>query len=116
MVIQPHSARRKGAHCAFKGAYMKLNLPIVLMTVIIACGTCGCEHNKSVPTQKEEAVKQWNQARAGVLASLANSQYEGGNLEKSQESVNEALRLTPDNAALHVMAGKIALEQGQLDR
>ncbi len=75
----------------------------------------GCGANSISPTQKATANKQWNDARAGVLASLAVDQYKTGNLDKCQEALDEALGLEPENAALHVLAAKLAIEQGKLE-
>ena len=50
-----------------------------------------------------------------MLASLANDQYKSGNLDKSRMTVNEALKLTPENAALHVLSANLAIEGGQLE-
>jgi len=50
-----------------------------------------------------------------VLAGLANDQYKSGNLDKCQETLDQALRLEPDNAGLHLQAAKLAIEQGRLE-
>ena len=94
---------------------MTLKLWVVL---VVIAAVAGCQHDskKKAPTQKEQAVAEWNQARAGVLASLAKSQYETGNFEKSQQTANEALRLDPTNAGLHVLCGRLSIEQGQLEQ
>jgi tetratricopeptide (TPR) repeat protein len=88
---------------------------LVIVVAIAAFAGCSSSDKKS-PTQKEQAVKQWNTARASVLASLAKSQYESGNPDKAQKTLGDALRLCPDNAALHVQEGKMCLEQGQLEQ
>src|ERR1700761_4073198 len=67
------------------------------------------------PNQKLEANKQWNDARVSVLAGLANDQFKNGNFDKCQETLDQALRLEPGNAALHLLAAKLAIEQGSLD-
>lgn len=87
-------------------------ISVALLLALVA----GCNNGKKNPTQKEQATKQWNNARATVLASLAKSQYEAGNFEKSQQTINEAMALAPDSAALHLLQGKLSLEQGQLER
>jgi tetratricopeptide (TPR) repeat protein len=93
---------------------MKLKMLIVAMAV---AAMAGCQQSdKKTPTQKEMAVKHWNEARASVMASLAKSQYESGNPDKAQQTIADALRLVPDSAVLHVMEGKMCLEQGQLEQ
>jgi tetratricopeptide (TPR) repeat protein len=75
----------------------------------------GCDGGGLTPNQKAAANKQWNDARAGVLASLASDQYKTGNLDKCQETLDEALRLEPENANLHLLAAKLGIEQGKLE-
>jgi superkiller protein 3 len=89
-------------------------LTFVLAILLITAG--GCAGNKKSPTQKEAATKQWNTARATVLAQLAKSQYETGSFDKSQQTLNEAMALAPDNAGIHLLQAKLSLEQGQLER
>src|SRR5258708_16562285 len=84
--------------------------------VLIACLCAGgCQQNKTTPTAKETATREWNGARAAVFASLANDQYKSGNFEKSRQTVSEALKLTPNNAALHVLSPNLAISGGQLE-
>jgi tetratricopeptide (TPR) repeat protein len=86
--------------------------PLVLAAAMVV----GCESaTKPQKAPKAAMTEQWNAARAGVLGSLAQEQYKGGNLDKARASVDNAICLNPKNAQLHVLSGKIALEQGQLD-
>ncbi len=78
---------------------------------IVGCGGGG----GLTPNQKVQANKQWNDARANVLASLAADQFKNGNLEKCQETLDQALRLEPDKAPLHILAAKLSIEQGDLE-
>jgi len=80
----------------------------------ITLALVGCGHHAS-PTQKQLAKKQWNGARAAVLASLAKGQYDAGHFDKSQETVNDGLKLNPENADLHLINAKLAVEKGQLE-
>jgi superkiller protein 3 len=98
---------------------MRMKLPVIkriarltALSVAIAGGILGCATRK---TASEEATKQWNGTRASVLYALANDQYKNGNFDKSRQTVSEALRIDPSNARLHVLAGKLAIEQGQLE-
>jgi tetratricopeptide (TPR) repeat protein len=90
---------------------MKLKL---LMAVMLIATLSGCAGSKK-PTQKEVAIKQWNHARAEVLGSLAKNQLQAGNLDQSRQTINQAVALDPENAALRVTSGKIFIEQGQLE-
>jgi Flp pilus assembly protein TadD len=86
----------------------------MLIAAILVVSIAGCSSTRK-PSQKEIATKHWNAARADVLHSLARDQYNTGHFEKCRKTLEEALRLNPENANLHVLAGKLALEQGQLE-
>jgi Flp pilus assembly protein TadD len=75
----------------------------------------GCNAGGLTPNQKAEANKQWNDARANVLASLANDQYKNGNFDKCRETLDQAIRLEPANANFHLLGAKVAVEQGKLE-
>jgi tetratricopeptide (TPR) repeat protein len=86
-----------------------------IIVLAMAC-VVGCAGNqKKQPTQKEVATRQWNAARAGVMAGLARDQYENGNIEKARQTTAEALRMDPTNPQLHLLAAKLAIESGQLE-
>ena len=80
---------------------------------VLVCLT-GCS-SMATQTQKAAAHKQWDDARASVLCGLANDQFKNGNLDKCEETLGQALRVEPDNAALHRLAAKLAIEQGHAD-
>ena len=84
----------------------------------VAAGTAGlgCQEQQQGPTIKQKAEAQWNGARSKVMTSLAQDQYKGGNFDKARQTTDDALKLTPESAALHVLSAKIAIEQGQLER
>jgi tetratricopeptide (TPR) repeat protein len=85
--------------------------------LIIVCliAASGCNAGGLTPNQKAEANKEWNDARASVLISLATDQYKNGNFEKCQETLDQALRLESTNPSLHLLAAKLAIEQGSLE-
>src|SRR4051812_32230877 len=78
-------------------------------------GAVGCSSVAKQKSQKVEATEQWNAARASVMYGLARDQYQTGNYDKCRQTLSEALRLQPNNAKLHVLAGKLSIEQGQLE-
>jgi tetratricopeptide (TPR) repeat protein len=92
---------------------LKLSFIIILGTLALAS---GCESHTKTPTQKEEATKQWNTARAAVLVSLARSQFEGGNIDKAEQTANEAMRLAPEQASIHILVARIMIEKGMLEQ
>lgn len=92
---------------------MRKLLAISLIGLLLITGCSGSK--KKTKTQREEATLQWNRARASLLVTLANDQYKAGNIEKSKDTVTQALRMDPTNPRLHVLAAKIAIEQSELE-
>jgi Tfp pilus assembly protein PilF len=91
----------------------RLSLATGLMALLVAA---GCQSNgPKEPTQKEQAIRKWNNARATVLISLAKEQYSGGQFEKCRHTLDDALKLSPDNTQLHILSAKLSIEQGQLE-
>ncbi len=85
----------------------------IFPALLLAASLAGCQSDK--PTPKQQAIQQWNNARAGVLGGLARSQYQNGNLVNARQSLSEALKLAPADASLRVLSGKLYIEQGQLE-
>src|SRR5437763_1809102 len=85
-----------------------------LGALLVAAASAGCS-SQHKQTQREQALTQWNGARASVLGGLARDQYNSGNFEKCRLTLDEALKLEPKNAQLHVLSAKLAIEQGQLE-
>jgi tetratricopeptide (TPR) repeat protein len=89
-------------------------LAAAAIAAALAAGSVGCESAQKTP--KEEAMAKWNAARAGVLYSLASDQYKAGNFDDARKTVGEALKMDPQNARLHVLSAKLAIEQGRLEQ
>lgn len=85
---------------------------IAFVAAVLLVAGCGASKNK----QKEEARKEWNQARANVLFSLARDQYATGNFDKSRQTTDEALSLDPQNGPLRIHSARLAIEQGRLEQ
>src|SRR5689334_7824198 len=98
-------------HTSCIGVLMRSKLYISL---VLVAAMVGCASNNQ-KTQKEAAQRQWSSARASVLYSLAKDQYGTGNFDKARQTVDEALKMDPTNEPLHVLAAKLAIEQGQLE-
>jgi tetratricopeptide (TPR) repeat protein len=90
---------------------------LYLLSTLIAAALAGCSSSSTHPAQtpKAEVVKQWNDARSGVLISLARDQYENGAFDKSRQTLDEALKLSPDSEPAHVLSAKLFIEMGQLE-
>jgi Flp pilus assembly protein TadD len=87
----------------------------LVIPFLLVVALSGCQSDKHEPTAKEKATHEWNAARAAVLTGLATDQYKAGNFDKSRQTVNDALKLVPDSATLHILSAKLAIEGGQLE-
>ena len=80
--------------------------------VILTASACNTPtHNE----EKQAAVKRWNAARMNIIHSLAQQQFETGDLEKATETCAQALAMAPDNPRLYELAGRIAMERGNME-
>ena len=84
-----------------------------LAPVALICLALGCQSHK--PSDKDVAQKNWREARASILYSLAQDQYKGHDFDKCKETVGQALQMVPDSAPLHTLAAKVDIEQGSLE-
>lgn len=92
---------------------LKLAAAAAVIAAVTTLGGCGSGNKQ--PTQKEAAVAKWNNTRATVMLSLANDQFKTGNYDKARQTLNEVRKISPDNPNLHLLSGKLNLEQGQLE-
>ena len=86
---------------------------VALAALVVALTAGGCQNGKS--KNKKEATARWNQARARVMLSLGTDQFKAGNLDQSRITVDNALKLDPQNPAIRILSAKVYLEQGQLE-
>ena len=93
--------------------FVVLLLGALCITVLVGCnsGEKG-QHEQWV----DQANNRWLGLRSNMMLKMAQQQFETGDLELAERSIQDALQLDPKNDKLHVLAGRIALEQGQLER
>jgi len=73
---------------------------------------CTQTHRES----KSAAMDRWTKARAGIIYGLAVQQFEAGELKKASRTINKALSIEPDSPKYNVLAARVALENGELER
>lgn len=89
-----------------------LLLPLMLSISLLAAG-CGSDDKK--PSDKELAQKRWAAARSTVLVTLAKDQYSKGDFDKARTTVDEAMKLSPDNANARLVSARLHIEKGMLE-
>src|SRR5687767_4856975 len=92
--------------------HLKSMLSVAFGVALILSTGVGCANKKP---QKQAAHEHWNRARANVMYGLGKDQYATGNFDPARKTVDDALRLDPENGPLRVLSAKLAIEQGNLD-
>ena len=95
--------------------YFPFKVAAGIAAVLSMSAFIGCSHEASKPTVAENAKVQWNGARASVLAGLGKDQFESGSFEKARITLNEAIKLDPENAGIRSISARLAIEQGQFE-
>lgn len=72
----------------------------------------GAAHKKAV----NEANQRWLNMRTGMMLQMANQQFSTGDLDQAERTLNEALDIDKKNGQIYTLAGRVALERGQLER
>jgi superkiller protein 3 len=86
-----------------------------VIIVLVAVAIAGCDGAATTSSPSKVARQQWDDARAGVLAVLAQDQFRNGSFEKCQATLDEAVRLSPRNVDLHLLGVRLAIERGDLE-
>lgn len=81
------------------------------MLMVAGCQT-QTQHEKSV----NNANDRWLRTRSSMLLELAQQQFDTGDLDNAARTVKDAMGMDPTNPRLQVLAGRISLERGQLER
>ncbi len=76
----------------------------------------GCTDTKAHDQSKKDAFDRWAATRAGITYSLAENQFEAGDFDMAEQTIGEAMGANPRNPDFAVLAGRIAVEKGQLER
>ena len=94
------------------------NTATTLMTALLAavllggCSSKQGQHAKWV----NDADARWRLMRATALIDMGQDQFNSGQLDQAEATVRDAASIAPDNPAVFLLAGRIALENGLLER
>ena len=87
-------------------------IPACVLALTVITGGCTNHHRESTNT----ANLRWLTMRSAQLLGMARQQFEMGDLDQADKTVENSLMTDPMNAHLMVMAARIALERGRLER
>ncbi|MEM9420086.1 MAG: tetratricopeptide repeat protein [Planctomycetota bacterium] len=88
-----------------------LGLAAAMLCVVSLIG-CTNSHQEWM----DNADTRWNGIRSAAMLDMAKGQFEAGALDQAEKTINEAAAVDASNPLLHLMAGRICLERGQLER
>ena len=89
-----------------------LALTLLALTLLGGCANHRTQHEQWV----NNADNKWNGMRATALIDMARGQFESGQLSLAETTIRDAADIAPDNPAVHLLAGRIAVENGLLER
>ncbi len=75
----------------------------------------GCQGD-TLKVEKADAKNRWVELRSSMMLDMARQQFATGDLTQAQKTVKDGLSIDPKNADMHVLAGRISLERGKLER
>ena len=88
-------------------------LTALLAAVLLGgCSSKQGQHAKWV----NNADARWRTMRATALVDMGQDQFNSGQLDQAEATIRDAASIAPDNPAVFLLAGRIALENGLLER
>jgi tetratricopeptide (TPR) repeat protein len=84
--------------------------------MLLACSPLGCAKQSNHDQWVDNANNRWQSLRSTALLEMAQDQFNAGALDQAEKTVTDAAAIDTSNPMLHLMAGRIALERGQLER
>ncbi len=94
--------------------------PVFAMLTLLAAAMLsltGCHSNQSSHKDNvDAATSRWSTIRSEHKLQIATQQFETGDLDQSEKTLLEAIAADPQNPRLWSLAGRIALERGQLEK
>ena len=74
----------------------------------------GCQD--TLVEEKADAKNRWLELRSSMMLDMAKQQFAAGDLKQAEKSVKDGLSIDPSHPGLHVLAGRISMEQSRLER
>ncbi len=75
----------------------------------------GCKAHQTHDDNVNAANERHRQFRTAVFYDMAMSQFNTGDLNQAEESINDALAMDPEDHRLYTLGGRVSLERGRLE-
>ncbi|WP_432798080.1 tetratricopeptide repeat protein [Poriferisphaera sp. WC338] len=89
---------------------------IAMFSVVVLIGGCQAGNNNTHKQWMNEAKDRYLSLRSGMKLQMAVQQFETGDFEQCERTLNEAMGMDPKNDSLALLAGRLSLEKGRLER
>ena len=89
---------------------------LAALALVLAATPLGCAKQGNHERWKDDANARWQSLRSTALLEMARDQFDAGALDQAEKTVTDAAAIDASNPQLHLMAGRISLERGQLER
>ena len=97
---------------------MKRNVKFTAITLtaaaLLAPLLLGCQD--TLTEEKADAKNRWLELRSSMMLNMAEQQFRAGDLTQAEKSIKDGLSIDSTHPGLHVLAGRIELERGKLER
>ena len=98
------------------GRYLSTVLKLAIGGAVVF-GAAGCSAPSAAHTEAVTAANQrWSDIRMAVNVKAAQQYFDAGDLGQAEATLLEGFSVNPNDARLHLLAGRVALERGQLER
>jgi Flp pilus assembly protein TadD len=88
----------------------------MLAVLALGAGLAGCSGVQNIDEHRNKAESRWWTLRGAMVLDQAEQHFENGDLAQAEAALNEAGRIDPDNPGVLTLAGRIAIERGELER
>ncbi len=96
---------------------MKPMRPLVhaSLALSLAAGLVGCNNKSYTDQATEDAIAGWNAVKSSIAMEMAESHFSAGQINLAEKTVEDAMQADPENPQLWLMAGRVALENSELE-
>jgi tetratricopeptide (TPR) repeat protein len=90
---------------------------LLLVAGCLLFAVTGCHNSRgTLADHKKQAQDRFSRITTSYKIQLAMTEFETGDLDQAELTILGALANDPKHPKLHILAGRIALERGQLER
>ncbi len=93
-----------------------LKTALILTTVVAMTTGCAGKTKEKHAEWVSAADQRWKSMRSGLLLNVAQQRFDSGDLDAAEKTLREAMEVDAANPGLHLLAGRVSIERGKLER